>query len=221
MISRRRFTHILASSLLTAAVWAGVPGHATADEPKAAGAFLASLTERAIEQLTDASLEMDEREQRFRVLFREGFEIRAIGRFVLGRYWRGAGKTARDDFLVVFEDILVQRFAPQFAGYGDTRFQIGAVRPLKGKAQYLVSSTVKTADDKIVHIDWRVRRSDGRFRILDIIGEGASMALTLRSEYGSVLKSSGSRVEGLTAVLREKLQSQVGVGATTSAAKPN
>jgi phospholipid transport system substrate-binding protein len=221
MISRRRFTHILASGLLTAALGAGAPGQASADEPKAAGAFLDSLTERAIEQLTDTSLEMGEREQRFRVLFREGFEIRAIGRFVLGRYWRGTSKTARDDFLVVFEDVLVQRFAPQFAGYGDTRFEVGAVRPLKGKAQYLVSSTVKTADNKIVKIDWRVRRTDDRFKVLDIIGEGASMALTLRSEYGSVLKSSGGRVEGLTAVLREKLQGRAGVGATTSASKPN
>jgi phospholipid transport system substrate-binding protein len=186
MISRRQFTHILASGLLAAAFWAGAPGHAAADESKAAGAFLASLTERAIEQLTDDSVETNERARRFRDLFREGFETRTIGRFVLGRYWRGAAKTARDDFLVVFEDILVQRFAPQFAGYGDTRFKVGAVRPLKGEAQYLVSSTVKTPDDKTVNIDWRVRRSDGRFKILDIIGEGASMALTLRSEYGSV-----------------------------------
>ena len=41
---------------------------------------------------------------------------------------------------------------------------------------------------------------------LDVAAEGVSMALTLRSEYASVIKRSGGRVEGLVAQLHENIE---------------
>jgi ABC-type transporter MlaC component len=41
-----------------------------------------------------------------------------------------------------------------------------------------------------------------------VIGEGISMALTLRSEYASAIKGSGGRVEGLIDRLRAQVESE-------------
>ena len=51
--------------------------------------FLSNLQERAIAELGDDSLNNDQKEDRFRALFNESFDVPAIGRFVVGRYWRG------------------------------------------------------------------------------------------------------------------------------------
>ncbi|MFQ6018363.1 MAG: phospholipid-binding protein MlaC [Kiloniellaceae bacterium] len=219
MLSRRQLFHRIASSLLGAAVFSATPIAARAADPQPAGGFLASMTSRAIEQLTDTSLELDERQRRFQILFRENFDIPAIGRFVIGRYWRGTSEKARTDFLEVFEEVMVRRFAPQFAGYAGTRFRVGMIREIKENAQFIVATTIKPPQGDSVRIDWRVQRRDGHFQILDVIGQGVSMALTLRSEYTAVIKNTGGRVEGLTLLLRERLRQQGDITATTSAAK--
>ncbi len=207
MVARRRILGRLAIVLFGIAVLAAAPGRGHAAGAEDAGAFLASLTDRVFAQLTDESLSMPERRQRFRVLFRESFDVPAIGRFVLGRYWRKAKPPVREDFLSVFEEIMVQRFAPKFARYAESRFEVGLVRRLGPKGQYMVASTVVPAEGEPLHIDWRVRDKDGRFKILDVLGQGISMALTLRSEYASAIKDSGGRVEGLIEKLRARIES--------------
>ena len=207
MFARRRVLGRLTIILLGIAVPAAAPGRGHAAGAEDPGAFLASLTDRAFAQLSDESLSMAERRQRFRVLFREHFDVPAIGRFVLGRYWRKAKPPVRKDFLSVFEEIMVRRFAPKFANYAETKFEVGLVRPLREKGQYMVASTVVRAEGEPLRIDWRVRNKDGRLKILDVLGQGISMALTLRSEYASVIKDSGGRVEGLVNKLRARIES--------------
>ncbi len=207
MFARRRVPGRLAIILLGIAVLSASPGRGHAAGTEDASAFLASLTDRAFAQLSDESLSMPERRQRFRVLFREHFDVPAIGRFVLGRYWRKAKSPVREDFLSVFEEIMVRRFAPKFANYAETKFQIGLVRPLREKGQYMVASPVVPTEGEPLHIDWRVRDKDGRLKILDVVGQGISMALTLRSEYASAIKDSGGRVEGLVDKLRARIES--------------
>ena len=170
------------------------------------GEFLASMTGRAIAQLTDESLPLPEREARFRVLFRENFDVPAVGRFVLGRYWRKAKQETQDAFLSVFEEVMIQRFAPKFAGYADTTFEVSRVRSLDQPGHFVVRSRISTDHGEPIEIDWRVRERDGHFKVLDVIGEGISMALTLRSEYASAIKDSGGRVEGLIDRLRAQVQ---------------
>ena len=206
---RRRSLRLAALGLLAGGLLLGPGVPAEARSPEEAGSFLISLTTQAIEQLTDDSVPVEQRKVRFRSLFRENFDVPAIGRFVLGRYGRGTPRPVMDDFLVTFEDVMVDRFAPQFAGYGDTRFKLGTVHKVENRDQFMVSSAITPPEsENEVKIDWRIRHKDGQYKVLDIVGEGVSMALTLRAEYGSVLKASGGKVDRLIALLRERIGSQ-------------
>ncbi len=212
-IDRRRILRLGGLGLLAGAVLggalAGAGRDARADTSADAGAFLLSLTSTAIGQLTNDAVPVEERKARFRVLFRNNFDVPAIGRFVLGRYGRGASKSDMDSFLATFEDVMVERFAPQFAGYGDTRFRVGTVHQVDDRSQFMVSSAITPPGQETeVQIDWRLLHRDGSFKVLDIVGEGVSMALTLRAEYGSVLKASGGKVEELVTLLRDRIGTQ-------------
>lgn len=170
-----------------------------------AAEFLENLSERTIAQLTDASASPEEKERRFRALVKEGFDIRAIGRFVLGRYWRGASKAERRDFLAAFEDMLVHRSLPLFADYSGARLKVELVRPLADQQDLVnVTTAVERREGEPLHVDWRIGKVDDQFKILDVVAEGVSIAVTLRSEYGSVLKQNGGDVSDLAARLREK-----------------
>src|SRR3546814_1164520 len=69
----------------------------------------------------------------------------------------------------------------------------------------MIDSRIERAGGQPVRVSWRVRETDGTFKILDIVAEGVSMAIALRSEYGTVLKNNGGQLPPLTEALREKV----------------
>ncbi len=200
---RRPAAAILAAMLLAALFG----GQARAQAAQDAGRFLAELTDRAVDRLTEPGLSDDERERRFRGLIGESFDIPAIGRFVLGRYWRRASEEERAAFLATFEDLIVHRFLPLFAEYSGDKISVGVARPFKSNPNFIsVSSELLREKGEPVHIDWRVRRRDDGYRIVDIVAEGISIAVTLRSEYASVLKQNGGDVGDLVRKLRAMIE---------------
>lgn len=202
----RLLRSFIAPALLALAVWLPATA-ASALDTKQAAAFLQSLQEEAASQLGDTSVSETEKEQRFRKLFNENFDVPAIGRFVVARYWRGASEADRAAFLKVFEDAMVQRFLPLLAENSSERFQIGSVTP-DGNTENMamIDSRIDRAEGEPYRVAWRVREKDGQFKILDIVAEGVSMAITLRSEYGTVLKNNGGQLPPLTEALREKVE---------------
>ena len=192
---------LFAPWLLALALFA-LPSAAAALDTKKAATFLADLQEQAASRLGDASISEQEKEAHFRKLFNENFAVPAIGRFVIARYWRGASEADQSEFLAVFEDAMVQRFLPLLAENSSERFTIGNVTAdSRNEDMALIDSRIDRPEGEPYRVTWRVRETDGTFKILDIVAEGVSMAITLRSEYGTVLKNNGGKLPPLTEAL--------------------
>lgn len=202
---RRRVVRGLGAALLIAPL----PSWAFAgrlDEREAAGIFLVKLSEKAIRELTQSNLTDQEKEERLRALLQEGFDFETIARFILGRYWRRASRAELDAFVDAFTDMIVARFLPLFADYSGGSIKVGTVRKFGDNLPYFnVSSMIEQEGADSVNVDWRIRRLDGAYKIVDIVAEGVSIAVTLRSEYGAVLKQNGGDVAALTETLRQRM----------------
>ncbi len=187
---------VLATGLLTAA---------PADAREATD-FLRDLSQRATKELAEDGIDAEERERRFFAIANETFDTEAIARFVLGVYWRRATPQEREDFRQVTEEIMTQRFLPTFENRQVGEIAFGRERPVAGREnQWVVTSTISPPGSAPFALDWRVRKEDdGSLKVVDIVAEGVSMLITLRQEYGSVVKRLGS-VEALTDELRQKL----------------
>jgi phospholipid transport system substrate-binding protein len=178
-------------------------GQPAADDGQGAADFLSELSRQAIEKLADTSVGEAERKQRFRELMETGFDLEAIGKFVLGFNWRRASPEQRQNFIDAFEDMQIQRFLPMFSGYAGEKLEITKVRHDESKSELLfVDTRVKRPEGEPVFIEWRLRRRSHRYQILDVKAEGVSMALTLRAEYGQVVQNHG--IDGLIDRLRKK-----------------
>jgi len=172
-----------------------------------AHAFLNDLQGKVSDELIGDSIDEASREARFRELFQEHFDLPTIGRFVLGRYWRKASPAVRDDFLRTFEDVIVQRFLPILSQDTDVRFELGQVKEdSRDPNMLLVASMVPSEEGTSYKVIWRLKKYEDTFKILDIIAEGVSMAISLRSEYVAYIKSNGGEVERLVASLRDKIE---------------
>lgn len=172
-----------------------------------AGQFLVSLSQQAIAELSDQSIAEAERYKRFQALLNRSFDMTAIAHFVLGHYVRSASPEVRRDFLAVFEEVLAQRFLPYFRDYQGEAFTVNEVKDDISNPEYkIVTSRIRTPSNKVFPVAWRLRPSDNSFKILDVVAEGVSFAITFRSEYTTVLKRSNGDVPALTQLLREKLK---------------
>ena len=205
LFSRRQFLArgTLALSLLGAVLLSDA-GSAAAED---AGAFVLDLKNDAVEQLGSAGSDEALKEKRFRSLLTKNFEVEDIGKFVIGRYWRRASDADREAFLLVFEDVLVQRFLPLFDDYVDRQFSVDSVRADSKRPEFsTVVSRVSQPQGADAQVLWRVRESDGRFQISDVKAEGISLRITYQSEYASFLKNNSGNVSKLTKLLRRKVK---------------
>ena len=153
--------------------------------------------------LADEGLVGVQRERAFRRLLTAGFDIKTVGRFVLGRYWRKATEAERAEYGRLFEDLIVATYARQLLSYAGADLKVGRVRQQDGKSA-LVASRLLRAEGEPIRLDWRLLRRGDTWRIVDVVVEGMSMALSQRSEFKAVIRGNGGRVEALLEKLREK-----------------
>lgn len=194
-------------TLLAAACAAGLllALPAAADPSISPSEFIASLGDRAVSALTGPELSGAERETRFRELLDTHFDVPTIGKFVLGRYWRAASDEEKQEFLGLFEELLVKSYAKRFAEYSGESFEVRAVRE-EPDGFALVQSLVVRPNAENIRVDWRIRANEANeFRIVDVIVEGLSMAVTQRDEFAAVIQSKGGKVAGLIETLRSKV----------------
>jgi phospholipid transport system substrate-binding protein len=191
-------------SLALALVLFLAPAHAAA--PSDAAAFINDLLNKALKTLDNKQLSDEERAKTFRDLLDRDFDMPRISRFVLGPYWREASDQEKQQFQKLFEDYVVRSYATRFSEYSGEQVKVTGSRP-ESETSTLVQSQVVRQNGPPAKVDWRVRKQDNDFKIVDVDVEGVSMVLTQREEFSSVIQRSGGTVAGLNKELQQKLAS--------------
>ncbi len=189
---------LIASAMLIVVLSAAGTARATVND---AAHFISRLGNQAIDTLRATDLTLDQREARFRGLLSQGFDLRFIGRFVLGRNWRGATPDQQNDYIALYGEYLLQIYSARLGGYSGETLTVTGARQANDK-DIIVSTILERPSGSSIIADWRVRTIDGRYRIIDIAVEGISMAITQRSEFASVVRRDG--MDGLLTVLRAR-----------------
>ena len=165
--------------------------------------FIRQVGNEAIQSLTDKTLDDAERKARFREILNRTFRIRLIARFTLGRSnWRRATKDEQKEYVSLFEDFVVLAYAARFRDLSGEDFRVSTVQNV-GSRDKLVNSSLVLKDGRDIPVHWRVRGGDS-FKIIDVLVEGVSMAITQRDEFTAIINQSGGKIEGLLSALRKK-----------------
>ena len=202
MIARRiifgaTFALCFLSQIGNAQTSSGVTMNYTAD------AFIRQVCEEAIQSLTNKNLSDRERQQRFRSILNRTFNIKLIARFTLGyRNWRRATKHQREEYVRLFKEFIVQAYAARFKNYRGEKFFVGKVREINNRDK-LVHSALTLKDGRKIPVHWRVRSGED-YKIIDVLVENVSMAITQRDEFAAIIKQKNGEVEELLAALRHK-----------------
>ena len=148
---------------------------------------------------SDASAE--KKLETFRTTFTKALDLKSVGQFVLGVYWRKASEEDRQAFLSAFTDFTTKTWADRFNMYSGQSILFNGVRNAE-RNQFYVDSQIQ--DKEPVEVIWRLRQKGDSYKIIDIIVEGVSMAMSYRNEYSAVLQQNGGNVAALAKDLQKK-----------------
>lgn len=168
----------------------------------APSAFIRDLGKQAVAVLQSHGKNLDAREAAFRKLLAEKFNLTLIGRFSLGRYWRRASAAQRRDYLNLFSEYVLKTYASKLGGYAGEKLIVDSETPLSNKVDFYVKSRIQRPSGPAIKATWRVRVGKNGIRIIDILVEGISMAVTQRDQFAAVIRRNG--FEGLLEVLRSR-----------------
>ena len=195
---------ILMAIALACLTWSPAP--AAAADTRAAERFISNLGDRTLEMLQQPDLALDQATASFRELFSSNFDIPTIGRFVLGRYWRSATQQQREEFLELFQELIVETYARRFSEYSGQSFRVDGSRELSERDSMVSTAIINADGAPIATIDWRVRERDGQQRIIDVVVEQISMGVTQRSDYDAVIQRGGGNIDVLLDALRDQIE---------------
>jgi len=204
MILTQRFFLIGVMGLILAMTIQPSSLHAEVSRKKAE-AFISDLADQAIEAMTIPKVSKSERIERFKVLLNENFAVKTIARYVIGRYWKRATQIEKKEYLYLFQEMLAVSYSDRFSEYAGENLNV--IKSSVGSSKdVIVHSQIVRDGTQPVSVDWQVRSKDNViFRIIDIKVEGVSLGQTQKSEFSSVIRQNGGKVEGLLAVLRKRV----------------
>jgi phospholipid transport system substrate-binding protein len=179
-------------------------GDAATAQPAAAqkpSQFVQGVAEQALNSINGKHLTDEETTTRFRGLLHDAFDLKSMGRFVLGPYYNTATDQQKADYQQAFEDMIVDAYALRFRDYSGAAFKVGREIP-QGKDTQVDSQITTNDGAPPIDVSWKVRPEGGSYKIVDVAVEGVSMGNTEKAEFASVIERNGGKVQALIDAIR-------------------
>lgn len=174
-----------------------------------ADAFVRKVANEGIEDIINANVSQSVKQQRFEKLFNESLDLDFIGQFVLGRYWKTATPEQRKAFIKVYRELNIKTWSARFDEFKGKSFVFNGSTPSTSKNQIFINSTVAMDQGEPAKVVWRVKQNGSNFKIVDIIIENVSLAITARNEYTAFIKNHAGNIDALIADLQKKVNAPV------------
>jgi len=200
-VSRRKGLALAAAGLLSLAA-ASLPRPAHAQSADAAKSFIGDFGGKLV-GIVNSPESIDEKKKQVLPLLQQNVDVTGIGKFCLGRYWRNTTPDQQQKYLALFDHVLVNAITDKIGDYKGVHFTVNSATPSPGGQ--LVSALVARPGQPEVNMQLLVTESDGHPKVADMIGEGASLRLTQRQDYGSYLARNGGNVDTLISALQRQL----------------
>lgn len=189
---------LAAAAVLALTMAAPSPALATSGEPEK---FVEQTSSEVLAILRDDSLDHDTKLARLEVMLDRRSDFATISKLVLAVHYRQFSDSQKEEFSTLLHRYLTTTYGHQIDNYASETVAIVGGRP-EARGDYTVHTKIKRKQGEDLLVDYRLRKVDGHWRVIDVIGEGISLVSNLRSQFGEILNAGGP--DRLLKVLREK-----------------
>ena len=176
-------------------------------EDEQAAAFVRKVGDQLVAVVNGSAPEAEKRRELQRVID-NSVDVDGVARFCLGRYWHNATAEQRQQYTLLFHDVLVHNITGHLGEYQGVQFTVGRTRTHEDAA--IVSTVVERPNNPPAQVDWVLGNNGSGLKIVDVVAEGTSLRLTQRSDYASYLRRNGENVQALIEAMRQQISEQNG-----------
>jgi phospholipid transport system substrate-binding protein len=163
--------------------------------PAAAGAptdQLKGAIDRVISTIESPALKGEgkvmDRRREVRKIANDIFDFGEISRRSLARHWQGLSDRDREEFIVLFGDLLERSYVSRIEQYGGEKIQYTGEK-VEGDLA-VVSSKIIAKGGTEVPVDYRMLRRGDRWLVYDVSIEGVSLVANYRTQFNKIIQTS-------------------------------
>jgi phospholipid transport system substrate-binding protein len=177
--------------LLLSALWLGTMGTASAGEPTD---VIRQTTDQVLRILEDPGLQgpakQAERQARLHQIAEQAFDWEAMAQRALAVHWRGRSPQEQREFTGLFRDLVERTYMNRLETATQEKQDIQYVGEQIEGSRAAVKTIVLTKRNQQVPLEYRLQKSDGRWKIYDVLVEGISLVNNYRSQFNQIISSS-------------------------------
>jgi phospholipid transport system substrate-binding protein len=160
-----------------------------------------TLSNQVLAVLRDTSLQTDVRRTKIEEIIYRYVDFETLSRLVMARNWTRLSDRQKSEFKTEFKKHLSHTYGDNIDNYRNESVAILAERPEKRGDVTVKSKIIRGGSDDIL-VDYRLRKREENWRIIDVVIEGVSLVANFRSQFQEIMTSGGA--ERLLELLREK-----------------
>ncbi len=130
------------------------------------------------------------------------FNFASMTALAMGQNWRSATPEQKKDLTDAFRTLLVRTYASALAAYSEQKFDFRPLRAKPTDTDVTVQVRVIQPGQQPVPIDYAMERTAAGWKVYDVMVGGVSLVANYRTEFASVVRSSG--IDGLIKDLQTK-----------------
>jgi len=194
-------TSSIAAACAVAIIWAVAPPSGTARAEDSPRVVVQNVTDAVLAVLGDKTLTSDQKRGRIEDIVYANVDFATLSRLVLARNWSRFSDAQREDFTNEFKRHLSVTYGKNVENYRNERVAILGDRE-EARGDWTVQTKILRGGPDDILVDYRLRRADNRWTIIDFIVEGVSLVSNFRAQFQEIIASGG--VDKLLQLLREK-----------------
>jgi phospholipid transport system substrate-binding protein len=132
-------------------------------------------------------------------------DVDAVARFCLGRFWPRATASQQQEYLRAFHAVLMNAVLARVGNYEHSEVHVGVERPEMREGNVQVATVIERTGAPPARVIWVVTPNADDPRIIDLVAEGLSLRLTVRSDYSAFLIRHDQNIDVLIGALRQQV----------------
>ncbi|MET0090047.1 MAG: ABC transporter substrate-binding protein [Candidatus Thiodiazotropha sp.] len=156
--------------------------------------------DRILELLQDPNLSKTERRDQVKAVVRKRFDYESMSQVILATNWRTATEAQREQFIVLFRELLEQTYFSAVDSYDNQTVRMGRER-LKGNLADVQTFIVSA--NKELPVSYKLRYRNDDWFAYDVTVDGVSLVSNYRTSFRNLVKTQG--MDGLLAELAGKV----------------
>ena len=161
-----------------------------------------TTSDQVIAVLSQKDLSKEQRREQVKRIVLANTDFDTLCRLVLARNWNSFTPEQQAEFKREFEDHLSATYGRRLDDYRNEKIAIVGDRKEANGDVTVQTRLLRGGGSNDFVVDYRLRQSNGQWKVIDMIPEQVSLVANFRSQFQEILSNGGP--EKLLQVLREK-----------------